>query len=334
MNASEDKVTQRHQREGPETLEKTGNSVFGLRASYNIVVLALKHLESVGSSSTESLAKAILAGAGTTSRPNIRRTSGRASAIQATATLLHLGLARRTGDHELGATDLGSEFAKAIGSPAESDAFRRVLAGYPPFVEFWRGLTKQRDRVNRASTIEHAHAVYPQFSRQTALTLAGVCLSYAFRAGLTRKVAGRAGYQVIVPDISQSSRSGERRGVIPTSILDDRADASHPQPARFQAVRQDLHETARLLGWALADETVLQDDRVREQVASAFSAASSSAETGWRELIRLVADLANAAFAREDTEALRWSVKGVNALLHLGQGQQVTRKARSPRRGT
>jgi hypothetical protein len=298
--------------------------VWGLRASYGIIVLTVRHLVKVGAATSEAIAEMIVGAPHSSRPPNIRRRSGIASAIQAVVTLGHLGLVSRRGG-EVVLTERGERFARAIGTPEEEASFREAVLAYPPFASFWARLALQSRTVGRADAIHLAGFEYPGYGLETRKTLGAVCISYAAHAGLCKKLPGGHRYAVSQHWASVVARNFTRAAADKAyhpgkddSSLGLSIRSSRPGPSAVGAQEAaQLDGLGRLLGWALADDAQLASRIVQDRVASAFQVAIQSDQGGpFSELTRLASEIAGKALDKKDPELLRWAIRCVNGILH------------------
>jgi len=288
--------------------------VWGLRSSYNILVRSLGYFETVKRASQENLAKALLEPSNQSARPNARRTTGRAIAIQTTITLLHLGLLKRV-DREFELTTRGHSFAKSLGLREEQELFRDALVSYAPFATFWADLTRGQRTVSRGMAIDLAARVYPWLGDESRKMLAGVCLNYAAHAGLCARISGSRGYSVSLTRLKElSERLESDHAAEPTATARSRVGFAHEAESS-----RDLVELARVLGWLLADERQISSDTAQSRLTEALQHVTESANPGpLSELVALATDMARSALRTKNIEQLRWAIRCVNGVIHAG----------------
>lgn len=300
-----------------------GPPPWGLRANYRMLRSVLEYLNRAGPKDRAEIADHLIHEAPGSRRPNSRRSTGMSSAEQVVVTLKNLGLVERVpGAAHL--TTAGREFAQRIGTPDEERGFREIVISNPAFRWVWEHVSGSRN-LGRSDAIALVSRIYSGYNEETRNTLVGVFMNYSRAAGLLREGPGGRRYAVSnvrIPGLYVSE-------VLPDPAAPERvpADAQVETAVPSDGARDSLGEVARLLGWALAEESMLSDPILRGNAIRAFDQAAG-AEPGRREkaLIELAGRQAQASFERGDADLLRWTVRLVN-LIHA-----MPAASRSPRK--
>jgi hypothetical protein len=299
---------------GGDRYEESRAPRWGLRTTYKMLATTVSFLQRSGPQDAPSIARYLIEDSPAAAHPNPRRRSGLSSANQVIITSSNLGLIERI-DHLKRLTALGHEFAEEIGTPGEQRAFRDIILANPGFAWFWKHVASGSRTVGRSELIRLAAHLYPEYNEETRRTLVGVCMNYARSAGLLHEGPGGRRYAVSAHRLPEPA---------PPRLPELDQEVVQPSPgassvaAGSEFSSNPLKEAGRLLGWLLADETLMGDEQLVQRVSEAFSEALRS-HVGEQDyaLVQLAANEATQALESLDPRMLRWAVRLVNGVLAL-----------------
>jgi hypothetical protein len=292
---------------------------WGLRTGFRMMAMVVQFLDQEGPQTPVAIARFLVSDSPTADQPNPRRTTGMSSANQAIVTMTNLGLVERI-HGRASLTSSGHRLAESLGSPDQPRVFRDILLSNDAFVWFWKRASLGARTIGRNDLLRLAAIMYPDYNEETRKTLAGVCLNYARNAGLVREGPGGSRYLVVPVHRSHAwfPPGSEEDSPSPAQSIVTGTDV--PPSADSAGAADSLSEAGRLLGWILADETLLGDVHVKNRVRNAFAnAIATHAEKADLALVRLAAHEASHAVEASDPQLMRWAVRLVNGLLALDQ---------------
>ncbi len=295
---------------------------WGLRTPYRMLAMVVHQLDERGPSSAEEIAHYLVAESPAASQPNARRGSGLSSANQSIVTLRNLGLVERAGGKAV-LSAKGKGFARALGSPEEQRAFRDLVLEEPGFAWFWEHVSEGAKTVARFELLPLAARLYGGvYNEETRRTLVGIFVNYARFAGLLKEGPGGHRYAV-----ARTARPAMQATPIkpPPSIVASRVYPGRPPATRLEHGHEPLHEASRLLGWVLADSSLLRDSALRARVSKSFmDALSPRVGDPMAHYVRLASEQADSAFAKQDLTLVGWTVRLVNLLVSASHNNDAT----------
>lgn len=289
---------------------------WGFRVNYTVLSVVARFLLEHGPRTRREIAGYLVRDSPMARTPNARRTTGQSTAIQSVVALGHLGLcARLKGLWKL--TARGEEFARALGSPSESEVFRDVLLSNPSFQRIWNRLPPTTPGLGRRELMEYAERLYPEYNEETRRTLIGIFLSYARAAKLLHERSGfrrdRASHQPVLGKIIERSSHSQAAAapLNPPGNLD--TELTRHRGGGLAAPNEAPHG---LPEWIIADDEALTDPAFRDAIGRAAQRALEPVDSGGSpHVAEVTLDLTRLALQREDADLIRIVLRLINGII-------------------